>query len=279
MTEEKKKMLVVVWHWSNVHNNHIKPYSDTLKVDQSDSVLLRYDTEKIEEIKPYLDENVREHLTTYDCIVCLHANHGFSPGAINHLFSSENEIWKHVPFIFFKGKDTIYISDDSPMGLLGYNGAMHGNAKGEPTYAFFEQDGEMVIKKDHFQSVWNYYFFKIKQNIFELKEGFTRAVLGKDGPDGPLPDEISFHHYQYVLNSFTNNIKVTDTGIEVYEGESRGSRMLLAENEIVTAFKSFLDQSKQLLSSSDLPTKQAIAGMNDAFCKLLNTLPEKTYAS
>ncbi len=166
--------MIIVWWWNY---GGLEANFDEWSVSGSSNqdCVVRIDQKFSPKAKSIIVNNAINHLDDSEVFIFLHRNHGYNGQAIEDILS---EIKTQHPeannvrcFLFGEGNGSLYIASN-PRGLLGTKGTFNGQrVNGTTQWIDSRVDPEKtLLKKDHFDFVWNAYTKAFKAKVFELKE-------------------------------------------------------------------------------------------------------------
>lgn len=169
-----KRVMLIVWWWNY---GGMQGTSDEWQVfgpSLGDKVL-RVDLRFSASAKSIIAEKASACLSDSDVFIFLHRNHGYNSQAVEDIL---NEIKTKNPtvsnvrcFLFGEGNGSLYISA-TPRGLLGTKGTFKAQRINGTTQFInaAEDEDARLLKKQHFDFVWNAYEKVFKAKVFELQE-------------------------------------------------------------------------------------------------------------
>lgn len=299
--------MIILWWWkeSCLRDNLDEWYIEGSK--GTDKVIL-IDEKNSPDQLAFICQLARKNLQGGDVFIFLHRSHGYNQSAVNSILKQlkdqVNEKHHLRCFLFGEGYSYLYISKQ-PKGLLGskgtftarfLNGNGHNNGSEEQDYLIsaIANERQRLLKKSHFDYVWNYYAFSFKAKIFELKEDFFGSIM-----DYLVKQEISageLYHFLKLepnrllllrLLSFVGKMKKgsdLESDLKAFEIRSKKSylfddyneniKLIYGEEEQVV-YKTLVTGIKQsVLGASNPPD---LNHLRDQFEALLGAMPEATY--
>ena len=162
------RTIIIVWWWSS--GDLTEPY-DTWQVTDSSDVLVRVDTPYSPGAIGVLGGVLGTQTLDTEVIIFLHRSHGYNDLAMEEIgqLPEAKGVKSLRCFLFGEGSDQIYLTNNS-RGLLGTKGTFLATySSGEQIDARAQVDAHL-IKKSHFDHVWNHYANSFQQRIFEFSE-------------------------------------------------------------------------------------------------------------
>jgi hypothetical protein len=177
------RTMIIIWSWK--HSGMTAPF-DIWEVEGSpDDRVIRMDVRWSTAAVPLLRERIEAEGLDRSVYLFLHRRHGYSEKAIAQLLGALSEARKSRrntrSFLFGEGGDFIYIAHH-PRGLLGTKGTFSAQFDSpyqeQPQRITAIADREKrLLKKVHFDTVWQRYTHNFKAKIFELREDLFRTLL------------------------------------------------------------------------------------------------------
>jgi hypothetical protein len=295
--ETPNKIILVVWSWVEP-GDHRTPIKDKEKGKRDDELtvkntpyrLLRFDPGRdnpslFDDFIRYIQEMFERYPVTTEFLLCLHTGHGFYPIDVDSLPDDVQQAFKlrSVKIIYFgSGQHHIYMSGTNRLGLLGERGSITVEIKNEdqPLCSYTIEQNEIIIKKVNFESVWNYYQFGIKREVFIGMQQFARTYwpimnserypteasgsMGLNAIKAKLETVIVDQKFAYPLDKKDDD-KVQFTYYS--------ANILELTEKMIAGIETF-----QQLPAKDQIKRDHLTLLRDYFTALLNALPEKTYA-
>lgn len=205
MLQQKHKVLIILWKWrflkdplSNIHE---------IEGDNACKIICINEKQSQEVIKAEIDKKAKKWLEkSADIMVMLHSNtteYKLYDEIGKSLFLNNSRNSKPIVYTFGGGKKYIYYNPVTDTGILDEEGSFNnrpnkwkdpdtGESKSEKRSVLAEKSGKLL--KNYFDSVWDYYFYQIKRNTFNLLERLSIYLVGSRifqenaAPDSTLYD-------------------------------------------------------------------------------------------
>lgn len=187
-TEHRGRTMIIVWWWAYAgmaEDVAVWPVQGAT-ADQVRCIDKRYDGNPALQM---LAGQALEHLRGADVFVFLHRSHGYDGSAVQQL---SQLLAPHTPaggqakvFLFGEGADDIYLTHQ-PKGLLGSKGTFEA-AGAAPTLTAVADAGARLLKRAHFDAVWQAYADTLRLRLYEWQQDlfFQLATLTLGGPVAP----------------------------------------------------------------------------------------------
>lgn len=172
--------MLIVWSWNYGGMKGTYDEWQVLNSPQSDKVI-RLDQRFSAEAKINIITHANDHLPNNDVFIFLHRNHGYNSQAVEDILSgikAKNPSASNVRcFLFGEGSGSLYISSNS-RGLLGTKGTFKAQRINGVTQFIDASASEetRLLKKVHFDFVWNAYAKVFKAKVFELQEDLFSSL-------------------------------------------------------------------------------------------------------
>lgn len=158
------RTIIIVWWWSS---GSLKTTYDEWQVSHSSDTLVRIDEPYSPKALNILKEVLDQQPMGQQVLLFLHRTHGYTATAIDEITKlSQN---RPKCFLFGEGSDAIYLANN-PRGLLGTKGTFVATFSSGKQIDVREKKDARILKKAHFDHVWNFYANSFKQRIFEFSE-------------------------------------------------------------------------------------------------------------
>jgi hypothetical protein len=280
--DKAKKLMIVVWKWRKQkqgydEEQHLpagKNHDELPVTDEPYYWLIRYDPDltKINETSAFIAAQL-ERFPGYSVKVFLHRNHGYTGNELENLKSP------NAPFsttLFGNSSDHLYMKPNSRYGLLTTDGYMNDRSLG--ISACMMHDGKLHIKKEHFDSVWNYYEYHFKRRTFKLKETFVQVAIPALHVS-VAPELLTFLREK--LEEYQQNIRPGANGewltFPVANTPDKQQQVRYPA-EVSKFIRQLKDRIAEFLAHTT-PQKEQVLNLRDAFDNLLDALPENIYDS
>jgi hypothetical protein len=290
--------MIIVWWWSY---GGLGEDSDKWIVSDTsaEDCVVRIDQRFSPNAKSIIASNAVKHLEDSEVFIFLHRNHGYNGQAIEDILA---EIKKHHPdasnvrcFLFGEGNGSLYIASNS-RGLLGTKGTFNAQrVNGTTQWIDAREDEEQkLLKKDHFDFVWNAYTKAFKAKVFELREDIFSSLSPFLTRKDTKADEL-YQHLRGPNNKLLFLRLLSFTG-KLRKGSSQ-EKLLLEQENLLGRALDFDDFSTNLgtvytghtssiyKNLSHYITQNIFTGTNqidlknlrDQFSELLQSMPEEIY--
>ncbi len=175
------RTIIVVWWWSS---GSLDTAYDEWQVSNSSDSLVRIDTPYSPKALKLLDEVLSGAPTTQEVLVFLHRTHGYNDTAMQQIgqLPGAKRVKILKSFLFGEGSDPVYLANN-PRGLLGTKGTFVATFSSGKQIDAREKKETKIIKKEHFDHVWNFYANSFKQRIFEFSEDLYLGLTPLTGND------------------------------------------------------------------------------------------------
>ena len=304
ISKRRNRVMIIVWSW--IPNESGQPFSEWTisgSKNASDKIIA---LNELADSNPnaFLTTCINDNLSNSNIFLFLHRSHGYTSGHIQQIFldhAAQLDTDQELKcFLFGEGNDFIYLAKN-PRGLLGTRGTFSANFQNDglqidnSSYLDAVLDYEQqVIKKEHFESVWNYYGNAFKAKILELKESLLSHLL--PAHYAAIEQEVGFYealrkpeHRLLLLRllSFVGKMrKGSDLEEELKKFEITNKKSYLFD-DCNAHFKGIYGEEErkiyQLLSNeiknSILSRKQSsdLISMRNHFDALLKVMPEASF--
>lgn len=178
----QNRIMIVIWSW---RYGGMKENTDEWAVEgNSGDKLVRLDLKMSSEATDILQQKIQSYAQQGDVFVFLHRRHGYNQKNIKAILEQLNvEAYTESTircFLFGEGNDKIYIANQSK-GLLGTRGSFSAKLENDTMEAAIyinaiANEDQKLLKRKHFDFVWNQYSHNFKAKIFELKEDLFHSL-------------------------------------------------------------------------------------------------------
>jgi hypothetical protein len=190
ITTTRKKLMIVVWRW---HKSVIgeQNYHDHFEVENTPKTHLFIPVKESHSDKKQLLEKLLQKYADHDVMLFFHDKSEYQPprDLPDEVFDPRSHRTVQV-FTFGGGSEFIYLSQNE-YGILGTPGRLWHSQESRPDRCSKAGDAEdyacKVIKKAHFESVWNYYPNQWKAKTDKFYHRLNRYLADFTSPDGDTP--------------------------------------------------------------------------------------------
>ncbi|MCB0649778.1 MAG: hypothetical protein KDC85_00730 [Saprospiraceae bacterium] len=298
MKDHKRRVMIIVWWWNygGLEGDYDK--WQVAGTEEGDCVI-RIDQRFSSTAITIIAAKAAEYLNDSEVFIFLHRNHGYSSQSIEAILEEtrkQNRVIESLRcFLFGEGSGSLYIASN-PRGLLGTKGTFNAQRINGTTHLIdSREDKELkLLKKNHFDQVWNAYSRAFKAKVFELKEDMFSALSPFLLKSEPKADEL-YQHLRLEDNKLLFLRLLSFTG-KLRKGSSQEKTLLEQENLLgrTLDFDDFSTNLETVYASKTQGiykqlvqniTQKLLTGthtvnleeLRDQFADLLQSMPEEVY--
>jgi hypothetical protein len=279
--------MIIIWSWADNASADLRldfNQEAQMKIEgYPKDLLLRYDSgiKQLNDARKYLEKAIKTHSATHQIQIFLHRNHGFEPSFFNSVKRPDNCI---LNFNIFGAGDPIYLLvPSSPYGLLTIGGNMHATINSIPYSSTVQKEGEIMVKKPHFNFVWNYYQHFIKNKTALLMEDFVRIFYPEISTPGWKTDENIVSNWEHraldLAQKFKNINKTTGFTTVLNDSETDKVQSSFYSEDIAKIAQKLGNSLQDFVKARKKAplTHERLILLRESFIGLLNAMPEKAY--
>lgn len=298
MKDHKRRVMIIVWWWNygGLEGDYDK--WQVAGTEEGDCVI-RIDQRFSSTAITIIAAKAAEYLNDSEVFIFLHRNHGYTSQSIEAILAeirTQNRAIEPLRcFLFGEGNGSLYIASN-PRGLLGTKGTFNAQRINGTTHLIDAREDEALklLKKSHFDHVWNAYSRAFKSKVFELKEDMFSVLSPFLIKREPKADEL-YQHLRLEDNKLLFLRLLSFTG-KLRKGSSQEKTLLEQENLLGRAldFDDFSTNLETVYASKTQGiykqlvqniTHKLLTGthtvnleeLRDQFADLLQSMPEEVY--